>query len=127
MNLCRKCSAPLPIQEGPGRKRTMCAECSPPDRRQRRRSGVTRLPVRSARQSLEAATRERLAELGRVDSPEGALALYLAGLLDLGAGSQTAPLSREFRLAVEAASKGVAGASSALDELRKRREQRRGA
>lgn len=133
---CRKCHATLPVQEGPGRKRTMCESCSPRDRRDRTVKSVPALsgaalalatiPVGS----LTDATRTTLTAAGKVETAEGALALYMAAQLDAGrhTGSQTAALGREYRAALELATKGsTAGASTALDELRARRAARRGA
>lgn len=128
---CRKCHEPLPLQEGPGRRRTMCESCSPKDRRNRKMTPVTTLPSLKLAEvgSLVEATRGALAGSARGETAEGALALYLAAQLDAGqhTGSQTAALSREYRAAVEAATKGVTGGSTALDELRARRAIRRGA
>jgi hypothetical protein len=125
--LCRKCGAALPLQEGSGRKRTMCEVCSPKNTRYKPVASVTQLPVKPGEGRLTTATRARLEELGRLDDPQGALALYHAELLDAGCGSQTATVSREYRAALADATRGVTGASSALDELRARRAARRGA
>lgn len=129
---CRKCENPLPVQEGPGRRRTMCVDCSPKDRRDRVVKAVTTLPspALSGAGSLVEATRTALEAAGKTDTAEGALTLYLAAQLDAGAhtGSQTAALSREFRAAYEMATKGATtSASTALDQLRARRAARRGA
>jgi hypothetical protein len=85
------------------------------------------LPVAPGAGRLTAVTRAKLEELGRLDDPQGALALYHAELLDAGCGSQTATVSREYRAALADATHGVTGASTALDELRARRAARRGA
>jgi hypothetical protein len=128
---CRKCHKPIPPQQGPGRRRTMCGDCSPKDRRDRKVRQVTTLPqaLMVNAGSLEEATRASLTEADRLDTAPGALALYLAGQLDAGghSGSSTAALAREYRAAVDAATKGATGASTALDELRARRAKRRGA
>jgi hypothetical protein len=124
--LCRKCQDPLPDQTGPGRKRTMCESCSPKDKRDRRVVAIAAPSTRSAADGrMVAATTEALEAAGRLETAEGQLAMYLAELLDSGAGSQTATISREYRLAYAEATKGLTGGSSALDELRKRREERR--
>jgi hypothetical protein len=106
----------------------MCEDCSPRDRRDRAVQQVTTLPTAqlASTGSLMAATRDQLADAGKTET-DGALALYLAAQLDAGehTGSQTAALAREYRAAMEMATKGATGQSSALDELRKRREQRR--
>jgi hypothetical protein len=114
----------------------MCESCSPKDRRDRSIKSVPALhgaalalatvPVGS----LTDATRTALTAAGKAETPEGALALYMAAQLDAGAhtGSQTAALGREYRAALELAMKGAtAGGSTALDELRARRAARRGA
>lgn len=111
----------------------MCESCSPRDRRDRRVgvATVTELPAPALAEAgrLVEVTRAKLAELGRVDDPNGTLALLLAADLDAGttAGAGKASIARAYLQAMEAATKGVTGASSALDELRKRRERRRGA
>lgn len=125
--MCKKCGASLPPQEGPGRKRTLCLSCSPKNTQYVKVAGVTTLPTSLQAGLIAQATRERLAELGRLDTPEGALALYHAELLDAGCGSQTAMVSREYRAALADATKGVTGASTALDALRAKRVARRGA
>jgi hypothetical protein len=124
---CTKCNATLPPQIGPGRKRTMCETCSPKNTRYTPVSSVAKLPPRPGQGRLTAATASKLADLGRAGSAQGALAMHLAELLDAGCGSQTAAISREYRAALADATKGVVGASSALDELRQRRARRRGA
>ncbi|HET8661028.1 MAG TPA: hypothetical protein VFM55_18785 [Micromonosporaceae bacterium] len=92
---------------------------------------MTELPPPALAESgrLVDATRTKLVELGREDDPNGALALLLAADLDAGttAGTGKASIARAYLQAMDAATKGVTGASSALDELRKRRERRRGA
>jgi hypothetical protein len=107
----------------------MCEECSPKDRRNRRVQSVTTLPTSSLAMAgqLVESTRAKLAELDREDAPAGALALMLAGQLEDGqhTGSQAAALAKAYLQALTEATKGVTGASSTLDELRKRREQRR--
>jgi hypothetical protein len=114
----------------------MCTTCSPPDTRARRLNPVTSLPSRPSEASeswpagtLTEATREALTAVSRLDCPEGALAVMLAAQLDAGGhtGSQTAALSKEYRAALEVASKGATGAASTLDQLRARRAARRGA
>jgi hypothetical protein len=128
---CRKCRKPVPPQQGPGRRRTMCEDCSPRDRRDRKVQAVTSLPqaLMVPAGSLVDATQTALTAADRLDTAPGALAVYLAGQLDAGghSGSSTAALAREYRAAVEAATKGATGVSSALDELRERRARRRGA
>lgn len=117
----------------------MCTTCSPPDTRARRLNPVTSLPTRLAEPTtpgapeaagtLTEATRDALVAVGRLDCPEGALAVMLATQLDAGGhtGSQTAALSKEYRAALDVASKGATGAASTLDQIRARRAARRGA
>ena len=137
MALCRKCRKLIPPQTGPGRRREMCETCSPKPKFKRvveptylntpstptSTAGLGSVP----RGKLAAATRAKLAEIGREDSPEGVAAIQAAEPLDSGQmnGAQYASLLKAWLLALEAATKTVAGASSALDELRKRRDQRR--
>jgi hypothetical protein len=125
--VCKKCGDALPPQFGSGRKRTMCEQCSPKNVSYQPVAKISKLPTALQQGIISAATRERLEELGRLDTPEGALALYHAELLDAGCGSQTAVVSREYRAALADACKGVTGASTALDALRAKRVARRGA
>jgi hypothetical protein len=131
MALCRECRAPMPPQVGPGRRRQMCERCSPKPRFRRVVESTPLVPldgpVRAPRGKLAAATREKLAEVGREDSPEGVAAIQAAEHLDGGQlnGAQYASLLKAYLLALESATKTVTGASSALDELRKRRDARR--
>jgi hypothetical protein len=107
----------------------MCEACSPKDRRDRRVTPVTALPSAALAMTgdLAEATRAKLAELGRTESPEGVAAVMAAAQLDSGrlTGSQYASLLKAWLQTLEAATKGVTSGSSSLDELRKRREQRR--
>lgn len=125
---CRKCGVRMPLQQGPGRKRTMCLDCSPKDKRDRHVRSVTTLPAPQLAETGDLLEATKSALAAREESPVGALALFLAAQLDQGqhTGSQAAALAREFRAAIDAATRGGAG-SSALDELRARRAARRGA
>lgn len=123
--VCEQCGGPLPVQEGPGRKRKKCETCSPRDKRNRKVVSIpTPLSAPGGGRNVEAA-RRALSDVDRETSPAGELALYLAGLLDQGVGNQTAAISREYRAAMADAMKGTQQAASALDELRRRREERR--
>lgn len=79
--------------------------------------------------SLEASIRAELDRYGKLDSSDGAAALYAARLLDAGGhtGSSAASLLRECRAATEAAVKGVPGVGDVVDELRAKRRARTGA
>jgi hypothetical protein len=78
---------------------------------------------------LERAVRAELEQYGRADSPDGASALYAARMLEAGphSGASAASLLRELRAAVAAATKGASAAEDLVDELRAKRERRRGA
>ena len=75
-----------------------------------------------------AAYRRRLVEAERLDSPEGAHAMYLATLL--AAGSHTAAgaasLSRELRAAMDVALQGAPVEADAVDEIAERRARKLG-
>lgn len=127
----------MPPQVGPGRRREMCETCSPKPKFKRvveptyLSDATPATPAADLgtvpRGKLAAATRVKLAEIGREDSPEGIAAVQAAEHLDSGQmnGAQYASLLKAYLVALESATKTVTGASSALDELRKRREARR--
>lgn len=130
----RKCScgAVIPPRNGPGKPRSKCVRCAPPRNRAARVSapvvelGAAAAPVSTG---VVAAVRAELEAAGRLDCAAGALAVSLAEQLQAGgqSGASAAALSREIRAAVESALKEAKPAGDALDELRERRAQRRGA
>lgn len=132
MALCANCGVLMPVQTGPGARRKKCEQCSPKQKLGPRHiPQVTVLPsaelAGAPKGKLAAATREKLAELGRENTPEGTAALMAAEQLDSGrmTGAAYASLLKAFLATMDAATKGITGGSSALDELRKRRDKRR--
>ncbi|MEV1321968.1 hypothetical protein AB0J14_38470 [Micromonospora arborensis] len=81
------------------------------------------------RVGLVAVVESALVKAGRDDTPEGAIALRLAETLADGGhtASGIAALAKELRATVESALKGAETASDGVDELKQRRERRRGA
>lgn len=76
---------------------------------------------------LVAQYERQLAEVGRLDTPEGAHVLLLAGLLAHGEGmtaAGAASLSKELRAAMAEAVKDAAVQGDLLDELAERRAQK---
>jgi hypothetical protein len=67
--------------------------------------------------------RKALKRADRVDTPDGAVAIHLAALLDQGGhtGPSAASLSKEIRAACTAALAGTADASDLVDDLKARR------
>lgn len=68
------------------------------------------------------------ADLGKLKEPAAALvatALRLARTLDDGAGLSTAAVSRELRAVLKELHESTTSAESAVDEIGKKREQRR--
>jgi hypothetical protein len=126
-----QCGATIPPQTGRGRPRTKCVDCSPPiERPQRRKHTVTPLPAPERKtRTLESAVRDELDAYGRADSPDGVTALYAARMLDAGGhtGSAASSLMRELRACVVAATKGASMGTDLVDELRAKRDRRRGA
>jgi hypothetical protein len=127
---CRKCEARF--TRAKGSRRLDCESCSPPRAKSIGEPGASGtaaargLPTERVCGELEAQTRSDLTSVGRHETTEGALALYLARQLDAGghSGSQTAALAARL---LEAKMKAVAGAlptNDAVDELRRRRERR---
>lgn len=133
MAACKDCGCDLPVQTGRGRRRTYCEECSPARRGKatRRVPEVTALPpaavvaadpvgiVRNTSDALEAA--------GRLETPDGAVALHMARLLEAGSyNAQGAKsLADAHAQSLERALKGAERVADAVDELRAKREQRR--
>jgi hypothetical protein len=132
----------VPPQSKPGRPRTKCLECSPPRNRPERRQGpvlVLHAPedahtAPSAEPASDpvgvtAATLQRLTEAERLATPEGAVALHLARLIDLGDynAQGAAALAKAHAEALARATAGAKSAPDAIDELLERRAQRRGA
>jgi hypothetical protein len=79
--------------------------------------------------SVTAATEAALVAADRLSLPVGQLALAYARRIDAGNenGSATAALGRELRAALDEALDGASTEVDVVDELRARREQRRGA
>jgi hypothetical protein len=92
-------------------------------------AAVSSLPTVPGEGRLSEATTRALSTAGRLTTAEGELALVLAARLDAeeSTHSQMAALAKVYMAALEAATRGVTGASTALDELRERRAGRRGA
>lgn len=136
-----KCGAPIPPKTGPGRPRRFCETCSPPHPRPGRRQGpvlkLTGAPAASveplvasdASVGVTAATRRRLEDAERLDSPDGAVVMHLARLIDQGDynAQGAAALAKAHAEALARATAGAKSAPDAIDELLERRAQRRGA
>lgn len=107
-----------------GSRRIYCERCSPP--RKPKLSEVPTLPtaVPTGEHRLVVSTRSRLEAVGRLDSPDGVMALELAELIAAGGGTQSgiASLSTAWGKAMDRALAGAKPAEDALDELRRRRE-----
>mgnify|MGYP001309527631 CR=1 FL=1 len=128
------CSNELPPQKGPHRPRKYCTTCRPPAKRPNPR--VIELPAaeealpggRAA--SMTDAYREKLAAVGRLETPEGAHVMHLVRLMESGVEGMTASgaasLSRELRAAMAEAMKDAGSATDSLDELAKRRQAKAG-
>lgn len=125
---CADCGSKLPTQTGAGKPRVYCESCSPARRRGKPASTVSPLP-HAAGGKVEAATRATLESAGRLDTVAGAAALALAEILDSGgqSGSSAAALVKELRATIAEALEGVRTTSSLVDELRARRDAKRGA
>jgi hypothetical protein len=120
------CGRPIPPQRGPGKPRKRCTICAPPRKAvPTRPAPVVAVPDITAELATVAAVRKQLATVGREATPEGVIALGLAGLLDAGGhtASGAAALARELRVTLTAALVDARPAS-ALDELKARRAAR---
>jgi hypothetical protein len=136
------CPNPIPPQTKPGRPRTKCLECSPPrNRPERRQPPVLQLhapedgrtapnaePASDAT-SVTAATLQRLTEAERLATPDGAVVMHLARLIDVGDynAQGAAALAKAHAEALARATAGAKSAPDAIDELLERRAKRRGA
>lgn len=131
---CSVCGKPLPPIVGQGRPRTKCVTCSPV-----RKSNAARTPHKARELpapivpevpvgSLLTATRARLEALGLLDDPSGVAAMALAQRVDAGAdsGASMAALVRQHAASMADAAGHAAVADDPLDELARRRDEKRG-
>jgi len=77
---------------------------------------------------LERATARELEAAGRLESVDGQIALLLAGRIGSRreTGAATASLAKQFSVTMDEALGGVAKAADPLDEIRARRDRKRG-
>lgn len=107
--------------------------CSPKCRKRAQRAPAGESPPRvpvALHPMISAATGRELTAAGRLESSLGQAALALARRIDGSAfdsGSSLAALTREWRMTLAAAVEGVPLAASPLDELKAKRDARRGA
>ena len=134
MATCASCSKPL-VSPNP-RARYCGVTCRANASKARskgipeaRPSAVTALPVAPVDNSCAAATLTELTEAGRESSALGRAALALAGRIDAHAdtGSALASAVKQLEATLAAATKGTRVQRTALDELRERRDAKRGA
>jgi len=102
-------------------------------RAQRARAAGMRLPTATvdghkAPSDLERATARELEAAGRLESVDGQIALLLAGRIGSRreTGAATASLAKQFSVTMDEALGGVAKAADPLDEIRARRDRKRG-
>jgi hypothetical protein len=139
---CLECSTPIPPQQGRSQPRKYCETCRPP----RKRPNPNATPVlqlhapedgrtapnaepASDATSVTAATLQRLTEAERLATPDGAVVMHLARLIDVGDynAQGAAALAKAHAEALERATRGAKSAPDAIDELLERRAKRRGA
>lgn len=128
MNVCLKCGAPIPLQQGRGRRRKMCETCSP----SRNRGKSARLPAPTIpgmgdAQGVTQSVIRELTEAGMLQSHSGQCAVLLARRIDAGedSGAAVAQLVRQLRETMASAlAMQVPDEVDPVDELRQRREQR---
>lgn len=135
---CTKCHRRFAPKPGPGRPRKRCEECRPPEPRRASQAALaepTRLHVepapveQSPRAGLVAVVEDELTKANRAVTSKGAIALRLAETLADGGhtASGIAALAKELRATLDEALKGAEEAGDEVDELKARRERRRGA
>lgn len=131
MRICSKCGSPLPLQTGRGARRKMCATCSPSrDRKGKKPRTKTAPKPKIARRSLVSSVTAELTSAGMLDSHQGQAALLLAKRLASGedSGASMAQVVRQLRETMTAAMAAAAPPEAdPVDELRAKREKRRGA
>lgn len=127
--LCALCGAA--IAANTGRPRKYCQGCAPS---QRRKGSQPLTPVAELPESHQSAkvcdsVRAQLAEVGRESTPLGVVALALAEQIDAGGHTATgyAALAKQLEATLASAMDGTKATKSGVDELRERRERRRGA
>lgn len=128
-HFCADCGGVIAPQSGPRRK--YCVSCSPPKRRpnaQPKIAPVEQLP-RPERSAVYDATLGQLQAVDRESTPLGTAALTLAEQVDAGGHTATglAALVKQLEATLRSALEGTKVSKSAVDELRERRERRRGA
>lgn len=121
---CTSCGADLPVEQGRGRPRSKCVDCSPP-----RRLAVADEPAPPVQAAgLLAKVRRQLEDAGRQDTVCGIAALEAARSLeeDELTGSARAQLLAVMTRSAAEALEGSAKPDALLDELRARRERASG-
>ena len=130
--LCPDCGAIVPPVVN-GRPRKYCPDCSPSKRSQRQKPTVKPRPVVAEPVEIAgqvyARTLETLQGVGRDATPLGAAVLVLAEQIDAGNHTATglAALVKQHAASLASALDGVKVERTDVDELRERRERRRGA
>ena len=117
---CVKCGKPIPPRVGPGGKRKRCIQCAPP-----KSSSSVKLPSPGG---VLAATSALLTSCDRIETPLGQAALVLAKRIDANEDSGTAMASMTKQLEstlVSATANAEEQTTTALDELRVRRDAKR--
>ena len=129
MRSCAKCGASLPLQTGRGRRRTMCATCSPSRAKTKRPTATVADASQSSTQGGCVATvTAELTAAGMLDSHQGQAALLLARRMESGddTGAALAQMVRQLRETMASAlSSAVPDEVDPVDELRARRDRRR--
>jgi hypothetical protein len=126
---CTKCGAPFQPKPGPGRPRARCHKCSPPEKRRDDQPLLSPAAEVPDAGSVVDVIREELTAAGRVDTPKGRITLLLASQLAAGGhtASGAAALARQLEASLDAALDGALKSADGVDELKDRRERRRGA
>ena len=121
---CSACGAALPVEQGRGRPRVKCTDCSPP-----RRLAVADEPLPPpAPVGILDKVRRQLEDAGRQDTVSGIAALEAARSIeqdDLTGSARAQLLSVLTRSAADAL-EGSAKPDGLLDELRARRDRASG-
>ena len=127
MRTCTKCGAPLPLQSGRGRRRTMCATCSPSRAKKQAASSAPATSAPEASGGVVATVTAELSAAKMLDTHQGQAALLMAREMESGnaTGAALAQLVRQLRETMASAlASQEPDEVDPVDELRAKRERR---
>ena len=127
MRICKTCGAPLPLQSGRGRRRTMCETCAPSRDRGKRAAKPAAPVVPAANGSTLDVVVAELTAARMLDTHQGRIAVGLARRFDDGddTGAALSQVARQLRETMASALASTEPeAVDPVDDLRAKRERR---